>query len=31
MLLIFLVAPVLTASIYISYRDIFRADADTHA
>lgn len=27
MLLIFLVAPVLTASIYVSYRDIFHSDA----
>jgi hypothetical protein len=30
-LLIFLVAPVLTASIYISYRDIFRSSVDDNA
>jgi hypothetical protein len=28
MVLIFLVAPVLTASIYVSYRDIFHSDVD---
>lgn len=31
LLLAFLVAPVLTASIYVSYVDIFHSDADTHA
>lgn len=31
MLLVFLVAPVLTASIYVSYRDIFRAEAEADA
>lgn len=31
MILIFLVAPVLTASIYISYRDIFHTGIDTNA
>lgn len=31
MLLVFLVAPVLTASIYISYRDIFHSSVDTNA
>lgn len=31
MVLIFLVAPVLTASIYISYRDIFHTGIDTNA
>lgn len=31
MLLVFLVAPVLTASIYISYRDIFHSRVDTNA
>jgi hypothetical protein len=31
MLLIFLIAPVLTASIYISYRDIFRPAVDENA
>lgn len=31
MLLIFLVAPVLTASIYVSYRDIFHSGIDTRA
>lgn len=31
MLLVFLVAPVLTASIYIGYRDIFQDAGDTHA
>jgi hypothetical protein len=31
MLLVFLVAPVLTASVYVSYRDIFQTgDAETH-
>ena len=31
MLLVFLVAPVLTASIYVSYRDIFRPSVDENA
>lgn len=31
MVLVFLVAPVLTASIYISYRDIFRPTVDANA
>lgn len=31
MLLVFLVAPVLTASIYISYRDIYHTPVDTNA
>lgn len=31
MILIFLVAPVLTASIYVSYRDIFQPAVDTNA
>lgn len=31
MVLIFLVAPVLTASIYVSYRDIFRPSVDENA
>jgi hypothetical protein len=31
MMLIFLVAPILTASIYISYRDIFHSGIDTNA
>lgn len=31
MILIFLVAPVLTASIYVSYRDIFQPSVDTNA
>jgi hypothetical protein len=31
MILVFLVAPVLTASIYISYRDIFHASVDENA
>jgi len=31
MLLIFLIAPVLTASIYVSYRDIFHSGIDTRA
>lgn len=31
MILIFLVAPVLTASIYVSYRDIFQSPVDTNA
>jgi hypothetical protein len=31
MVLVFLVAPVLTASIYISYRDIFRPSVDENA
>lgn len=31
MLLAFLVAPILTASIYVSYVDIFHSDTDTHA
>jgi hypothetical protein len=31
MLLVFLVAPVLTASIYVSYRDIFHPAIDTNA
>lgn len=31
MLLVFLVAPVLTASIYVSYRDIFHSAVDTNA
>lgn len=31
MILVFLVAPVLTASIYVSYRDIFQPAVDTNA
>ena len=31
MILIFLVAPILTASIYVSYRDIFQPAVDTNA
>lgn len=31
MILVFLVAPVLTASIYVSYRDIFQPTVDTNA
>lgn len=31
MVLVFLVAPVLTASIYVSYRDIFHSPIDTNA
>lgn len=31
MLLVFLVAPVLTASVYVSYRDIFHSAVDTNA
>jgi len=31
MILIFLVAPILTASIYVSYRDIFQSSVDTNA
>lgn len=31
MILVFLVAPVLTASIYVSYRDIFQPSVDTNA
>lgn len=31
MLLVFLVAPILTASIYVSYRDIFQPSVDTNA
>jgi len=31
MILIFLVAPILTASIYVSYRDIFHPTVDTNA
>lgn len=31
MILVFLVAPVLTASVYISYRDIFQSTVDTNA
>lgn len=31
MLLVFLIAPVLTASIYVSYRDIFQPSVDTNA
>jgi hypothetical protein len=31
MLLVFLIAPVLTASIYVSYRDIFQPAVDTNA
>jgi hypothetical protein len=31
MILVFLVAPILTASIYVSYRDIFQSSVDTNA
>lgn len=31
MILVFLVAPILTASIYVSYRDIFQSAVDTNA
>lgn len=31
MILVFLIAPILTASIYVSYRDIFQPSVDTNA